>query len=61
MSTTDVEHWLHTYEQMFKIRTFEEHVNELYQSAKMPGLAHLYVTPSPPPGACARDRRRSAF
>ena len=31
------------YEQMFKIRTFEEHVNELYQSAKMPGLAHLYI------------------
>jgi pyruvate dehydrogenase E1 component alpha subunit len=31
------------YEQMFKIRAFEEHVNELYQSAKMPGLAHLYI------------------
>jgi pyruvate dehydrogenase E1 component alpha subunit len=31
------------YEQMVKIRTFEEHVNELYQSAKMPGLAHLYI------------------
>jgi pyruvate dehydrogenase E1 component alpha subunit len=31
------------YEQMFKIRTFEEHVNELYTSAKMPGLAHLYI------------------
>src|SRR5260370_7076685 len=27
---------------MVKIRVFEEHVNELYTSAKMPGLAHLY-------------------
>ena len=43
MSGVDREEWLHIYEQMFKIRTFEEHVNELYQSAKMPGLAHLYV------------------
>ena len=39
----DREEWLHMYEQMFKIRTFEEHVNDLYQSAKMPGLAHLYI------------------
>jgi pyruvate dehydrogenase E1 component alpha subunit len=39
----DREEWLHMYEQMVKIRTFEEHVNELYQSAKMPGLAHLYI------------------
>ena len=43
MSEVDREEWLHMYEQMFKIRTFEEHVNELYQSAKMPGLAHLYI------------------
>src|ERR1700739_4551919 len=28
---------------MAKIRVFEEQVNELYKSAKMPGLAHLYV------------------
>jgi acetoin:2,6-dichlorophenolindophenol oxidoreductase subunit alpha len=42
-STTDErERWLHAYEQMLKIRIFEEHVNELYTSAKMPGLAHLY-------------------
>ncbi len=34
--------WLSMYEQMLKIRVFEEHVNELYTSAKMPGLAHLY-------------------
>ena len=39
----DREELLHMYEQMLKIRTFEEHVNELYQSAKMPGLAHLYT------------------
>jgi acetoin:2,6-dichlorophenolindophenol oxidoreductase subunit alpha len=34
---------LRMYEQMRKIRTFEEHVNELYRGAKMPGLAHLYI------------------
>ena len=38
----DVEHWLHAYEQMAKIRAFEERVNELYMKAIMPGLAHLY-------------------
>ena len=42
MSDLDREEWLHMYEQMYKIRAFEEQVNELYQSAKMPGLAHLY-------------------
>src|SRR4051812_374624 len=34
--------WLSLYEQMLKIRTFEDHVNQLYLSAKMVGLAHLY-------------------
>jgi pyruvate dehydrogenase E1 component alpha subunit len=34
---------LHMYRQMAKIRAFEEQVHELYKSAKMPGLAHLYV------------------
>ena len=43
MSDIDREQWLHMYEQMFKIRTFEEQVIELYQGAKMPGLAHLYI------------------
>ncbi len=38
----DAEHWLHMYEQMAKIREFEEKVNELYMKALMPGLAHLY-------------------
>jgi acetoin:2,6-dichlorophenolindophenol oxidoreductase subunit alpha len=35
--------WLHMYEEMYKIRAFEEHVDELYKTAKMPGLAHLYI------------------
>jgi TPP-dependent pyruvate/acetoin dehydrogenase alpha subunit len=34
---------LHFYRQMLKIRLFEEQVNQLYLSAKMPGLAHLYI------------------
>jgi TPP-dependent pyruvate/acetoin dehydrogenase alpha subunit len=41
ISSVDREHWLHMYQQMLKIRVFEEHVNQLYLSAKMPGLAHL--------------------
>ncbi len=39
----DREQWLHMYEQMCKIRAFEEAANELYTSARMPGLAHLYI------------------
>jgi pyruvate dehydrogenase E1 component alpha subunit len=42
-TSPDVEHWLHMYEQMVKIREFEEKVNELYTRAIMPGLAHLYI------------------
>ncbi|HEX4208543.1 MAG TPA: thiamine pyrophosphate-dependent dehydrogenase E1 component subunit alpha [Ktedonobacteraceae bacterium] len=44
-SVGDIEpaRWLHMYEQMLKIRLFEEHVNELYTTARMPGLAHLYA------------------
>jgi pyruvate dehydrogenase E1 component alpha subunit len=38
----DVEELLEMYEQMVRIREFEEKVNELYTTAKMPGLAHLY-------------------
>src|SRR5712692_1918770 len=34
---------LRFYRQMLKIRLFEEQVNQLYLSAKMPGLAHLYI------------------
>lgn len=39
----DMEEWLHMYRQMFRIRAFEEQVNELYTKALMPGLAHLYI------------------
>jgi acetoin:2,6-dichlorophenolindophenol oxidoreductase subunit alpha len=35
--------WLDLYQKMLRIRLFEEQVNDLYTSAKMPGLAHLYV------------------
>jgi pyruvate dehydrogenase E1 component alpha subunit len=35
--------WLQAYGQMLRIRVFEEQVNELYTSGKMPGLAHLYI------------------
>ncbi len=42
-TSADVEQWLHMYEQMVKIREFEEKVNELYTRALMPGLAHLYI------------------
>src|SRR2546421_9718436 len=38
----ELEQHLHMYRQMTKIRLFEEQVNDLYRSAKMPGLAHLY-------------------
>jgi pyruvate dehydrogenase E1 component alpha subunit len=31
------------YRDMTAIRLFEEQVNDLYRSAKMPGLAHLYI------------------
>jgi TPP-dependent pyruvate/acetoin dehydrogenase alpha subunit len=34
---------LRMYEQMRKIRVFEHHVDDLYRSRKMPGLAHLYI------------------
>ena len=34
---------LEMYRQMTRIRLFEEQANELYRSAKMPGLTHLYI------------------
>jgi pyruvate dehydrogenase E1 component alpha subunit len=39
----DREKALRFYRQMLRIRLFEEQVNQLYLSAKMPGLAHLYI------------------
>jgi TPP-dependent pyruvate/acetoin dehydrogenase alpha subunit len=35
--------WVHCYRQMIRIRLFEDQVNELYTSGRMPGLAHLYI------------------
>jgi pyruvate dehydrogenase E1 component alpha subunit len=43
LTLVDNEQWLHMYQQMCKIRAFEENANELYLSAKMPGLTHLYI------------------
>lgn len=34
--------WLRMYRQMWRIRAFEGHSNELYLTGKMPGLTHLY-------------------
>lgn len=57
-AAVDREQWLHMYEQMLKIRVFEEHVNNLYTSAKMPGLAHLYIgQEAVAVGVCAALRR----
>ena len=41
-SEIDRERWIEMYQQMCKIRVFEEHANQLYLSAKMPGLTHMY-------------------
>ncbi len=38
----DVDRWLLMYRDMLRIRLFEEQVNDLYRTARMPGLAHLY-------------------
>jgi len=42
VAAVDIEQWLEMYEKMLKIRLFEEQVNDLYKTARMPGLAHLY-------------------
>jgi TPP-dependent pyruvate/acetoin dehydrogenase alpha subunit len=42
-SNVDAKKWLQCYRQMLSIRLFEEHVNDLYTRALMPGLAHLYI------------------
>src|SRR5947209_17769047 len=36
------EQLLRMYRRMFSIRQFEEHANDLYLRALMPGLTHLY-------------------
>ena len=50
--------WLRMYEQMLTIRHFEEHVNQLYVTRRMPGLAHLYSgEEAVAVGVCAALRR----
>ena len=39
----DLEHWLSLYEQMYRIRCFEEAADNLYTRGLMPGIAHLYI------------------
>ncbi len=57
-SATTRERWLSMYRQMVSIRLFEEQVNELYMSARMPGLAHLYSgEEAVAVGVCAALRR----
>ncbi len=43
MTAQNGQAWLDMYASMLRIRLFEEQVNDLYTSAKMPGLAHLYT------------------
>jgi pyruvate dehydrogenase E1 component alpha subunit len=42
-TTVDVETQLELLEAMLRIRAFETAANQLYLSAKMPGLTHLYI------------------
>ena len=39
---TNSEDYLRMYTQMVRIRNFEDNANQLYLSAKMPGLTHMY-------------------
>ena len=39
---TNTEDYLQMYRQMVRIRSFEDQANQLYLSAKMPGLTHMY-------------------
>lgn len=39
---TNTEAYLRMYRQMVRIRTFEDNANQLYLSARMPGLTHMY-------------------
>jgi pyruvate dehydrogenase E1 component alpha subunit len=39
----DPEQLLHFYQQMYKIRAFDEQANELYLRHIMPGLTHMYI------------------
>lgn len=58
LTAIDAKQWLRFYRQMLRIRLFEEQVNQLYLSAKMPGLAHLYIgQEAVAVGACEALRR----
>ncbi|SDE21235.1 thiamine pyrophosphate-dependent dehydrogenase E1 component subunit alpha [Limimaricola pyoseonensis] len=39
---TNTEDYLRMFSQMVRIRSFEDNANQLYLSAKMPGLTHMY-------------------
>jgi len=39
---SNTEDYLRMYRQMVRIRSFEDNANQLYLSAKMPGLTHMY-------------------
>ncbi len=39
---TNAEAYLRMYRQMVRIRAFEDNANQLYLSARMPGLTHMY-------------------
>ena len=41
-SQHNTQEYLRMYRQMVRIRTFEDNANQLYLSAKMPGLTHMY-------------------
>ena len=41
-TTHNTEDYLRMYRQMVRIRAFEDQANQLYLSAKMPGLTHMY-------------------
>jgi pyruvate dehydrogenase E1 component alpha subunit len=54
----EAQRWLRMYYQMLQIRFFEDQVNDLYKTARMPGLAHLYSgEEAVAVGVCAALRR----
>jgi len=57
-ATAEGDLWPGMYQQMVTIRLFEEQVNDLYKTARMPGLAHLYSgEEAVAVGVCAALRR----
>ncbi len=56
--SSETARWLQCYRQMAQIRYFEEQVDDLYKTARMPGLAHLYSGEEAiAVGVCAALRR----